>query len=320
VLANTKLIAEAWDAAGLYQVGSFPNWGRWTEWNGKFRDDVRKFVKGDPGMVSTLATRLCGSADLYQTSNRDPFHSINFITSHDGFTLSDLFSYNNKHNEGNGENGADGGNENYSWNCGKEGPSDSPEINALRNRQTKNIAAILMLSQGTPMMLGGDEIGRTQQGNNNAYCQDNDISWVNWGLLDCHKDLYRFFKRLIGFRKNHPALRRRSFVKDGPDQSPAITWHGVRLNQPDWSWESRSLGMYLNENPDDNDIFFIANAASKRNRFKIPKLDDSRKWFRFVDTSLEMPDDIAEPDREELLTNQGFYNAGARSVVVLIAK
>ncbi|HZM09783.1 MAG TPA: glycogen debranching protein GlgX, partial [Candidatus Limnocylindrales bacterium] len=180
VLANTKLIAEAWDAAGLYQVGTLPSWGRWAEWNGIFRDDVRKFVKGDAGMTSALATRLLGSPDLYETSAREPYHSINFLTCHDGFTLNDLVSYNQKHNLANGDNNTDGSDANYSWNCGVEGPTNDAAVNELRARQRKNFAAILLFSHGVPMILAGDEIARTQQGNNNAYCQDNEVSWLDW--------------------------------------------------------------------------------------------------------------------------------------------
>ena len=196
VLANTKLIAEAWDAAGLYQVGTFPAWSRWAEWNGKFRDDVRRFVRGEPGMVSALATRLVGSPDLFHTSSREPYHSINFVTCHDGFTLADLVSYDHKHNEMNGENNADGIDQNLSWNCGAEGPTGSPEIIRLRRRQIRNFATILLLSDGVPMILSGDELGRTQQGNNNAYCQDNEISWMDWRLASQNADLLRFFRKL----------------------------------------------------------------------------------------------------------------------------
>ena len=233
VLANTKLIAEAWDAAGLYQVGTLPSWGRWAEWNGIFRDDVRKFVKGDAGMTSALATRLLGSPDLYETSAREPYHSINFVTCHDGFTLNDLVSYNEKHNLANGDNNTDGSNANYSWNCGVEGPTDDPAINELRARQRKNFAAILLFSHGVPMILAGDEIGRTQQGNNNAYCQDNEVSWLDWRMTESHADLLRFFQQMIAFRKRCPLLRRDSFQLHG-EGGFHITWHGVKRMQPDW--------------------------------------------------------------------------------------
>jgi len=319
VLANTKLIAEAWDAAGLYQVGTFPNWGRWAEWNGKFRDDVRRFVRGDAGMLSALATRLTGSADLYQESGREPFHSINFITSHDGFTLNDLVSYNKKHNLANGECNKDGTDDNLSWNCGEEGPSTDVEVNRLRNRQVKNMAAILILSQGVPMILGGDEMGRTQRGNNNAYCQDNEISWVDWGLLNRNGDLFRFFKLLIEFRKKHPIFRLRSFINEGAADAPKISWHGFRLNRPDWSPESRSLGLHWSGGFCKNDIFMIANAHWETHRFELPVLDKNRRWRRFVDTSLPAPLDIAEPGREFPVEDQRFYTVQDRSFVVLTA-
>ncbi|HEY2786911.1 MAG TPA: glycogen debranching protein GlgX [Fimbriiglobus sp.] len=212
VLADAKLIAEPWDAAGLYQVGRFPFGRRWSEWNGPFRDDVRRFWKGQPGLTGALATRLCGSADLYQSSGRLPRHSVNFVTCHDGFTLLDLVSYNEKHNERNGEGNRDGNNANDSWNCGAEGPTVDPEILALRQRQVRNLFATLMLSQGVPMLLAGDEFLRTQQGNNNAWCQDNEIGWVDWKQAEENADFLRFAREMIGLRRRHPALRRRRFL------------------------------------------------------------------------------------------------------------
>jgi glycogen operon protein len=316
ILANTKLIAEAWDAAGLYQVGTFPSWGRWAEWNGKFRDDVRRFVKSDPGMVPTLATRMSGSPDLYEGSGREPYHSINFVTSHDGFTLLDLVSYDHKHNKANGENNIDGSNENFSWNCGQEGPTHSREINTLRFRQIRNLATLLLLSQGVPMILGGDEMGRTQQGNNNAYCQDNEISWVNWELTKTHVHLLRFFKLLIKFRKKHSVFRHKDF--DDPFQT--IAWHGVKLGQPDWSWESRSLAMHLKDIRHPEDIFIIANAHWEGHKFELPSLGVGRGWFRVVDTFLEPPFDMVEEGMEPRLMEQRLYEVGPRSVVVLLGK
>jgi glycogen operon protein len=211
VLADTKLIAEPWDAAGLYQVGDFPFGRRWSEWNGRYRDDVRRFWRGEAGFVSALASRIGGSSDLYQRSGRLPRHSVNFITSHDGFTLSDLVSYNDKHNRANGENNRDGANDNNSWNCGVEGETTDPAILALRLRQAKNMMTTLLLSQGVPMILAGDEFLRTQKGNNNAWCQDNDIAWVNWSLAEENADYLRFVRELIWLRKRHPILRRRRF-------------------------------------------------------------------------------------------------------------
>jgi glycogen operon protein len=212
LLADTKIIAEAWDAGGAYQVGAFPG-GRWAEWNDRYRDDVRKFWRGDDGMAPLLATRITGSSDLYLKNGKRPFHSINFITSHDGFTMNDLVSFTQKHNEANGEQNLDGLNENYSSNYGLEGPTDIPFIEETRNRQIKNFFATLLLSIGTPMILGGDEFRRTQQGNNNAYCHDNELTWYDWNLLKKHSDIYRYVKTLIAFRKTHAAFRREDFFR-----------------------------------------------------------------------------------------------------------
>ncbi|MDD2659274.1 MAG: glycogen debranching protein GlgX [Methylococcales bacterium] len=320
VLASTKLIAEAWDAAGLYQVGSFPNFGRWAEWNGHFRDDVRRFVKGDPGMAGRLASRLAGSSDLYQFG-RDPSHGINFVTSHDGFTLHDLVSYNDKHNWANGENNCDGENNNLSWNCGVEGDTSDPCINSLRERQVLNLATLLLISRGVPMILAGDEMGRTQKGNNNSYCQDNNISWLNWQGLTGNKNLFRFFRLLIAFRKSHELLRHDSFtVKEGLGLQ--IFWHGLQLGQPDWSFESRSIAAHMfgrNTSGESPDIYLIANAYWEALTFQIPNLNN-KKWRRFIDTSL--PGEIAIIDNENLqaLDDQDHYMVGARTVVVLIGR
>jgi glycogen operon protein len=319
VLANTKLIAEAWDAAGLYQVGTFPAWSRWAEWNGRFRDDIRRFVKGDPGMVSALATRLMGSPDLYRTSSREPYHSINFVTCHDGFTLADLVSYNEKHNWMNGEHNRDGMNENLSWNCGVEGPTDNPVILDLRRRQMKNFLTILLIADGVPMLLGGDELGRTQMGNNNAYCQDNEISWMNWRLEQENASLLRFVRLLIAFRRKHPLLRSTSY---GPLTGPGrrVEWHGVKLHQPDWSPSSRTLAMHLSglsEQGGEEHIYFMANSHWEGHLFQLP--DTGLQWRRFVDTSLAPPDDVANlGDEMPLIAQQ--YGVGPRSVVVLIGR
>ncbi len=320
ILAKTKLIAEAWDAAGLYQVGTFPAWGRWAEWNGKFRDDIRRFVKSDPGMVPALAARLSGSADLYADDGREPFHSINFITSHDGFTLHDLVSYNDKHNLANGENNADGANDNYSWNCGWEGPTQSAEINALRIRQMKNFAALLLLSHGVPMILAGDELGRTQQGNNNAYCQDNEISWVNWEISELGAEMKRFFKLLINFRKQHPNLRRASFEVTGAPGCPLITWHGSKLNQPDWSENSHSLGMHMHNNSADVDLYLIANAYWEPLTFELPGTRENQRWRRVIDTKYTFPNEILPENEAVELEDQRQYYVGPRSVALLLAK
>jgi isoamylase len=317
VLGKTKLIAEAWDAAGLYQVGSFPSWGRWAEWNGKFRDDIRRFLRGDPGMVSALATRLIGSPDLYSGNSREPWHSVNFVTCHDGFTLADLVSYNGKHNLANGENETDGSNDNISWNHGAEGQTDDLQIQALRHRQIRNFAVLLMLSQGVPMMLAGDEAGRTQGGNNNPFCQDNKTSWFDWNLINKNSDLVRFFQLLIRFRREHAILRRGTFSAATDARSPRIEWHGSHLHQPDFGEHSRSLAMHLHGSPDNGQehIYLIANAYWEPVMFELPVVSCWR-WMRCIDTSYESPLDFAEPGTETLVEGIGQYQAGPRSVVV----
>jgi glycogen operon protein len=320
VLASTKLIAEAWDAAGLYQVGSFPNWGRWAEWNGHFRDDVRRFVKGDSGMVGRLANRLSGSSDLYQFG-RAPSHGVNFVTSHDGFTLHDLVSYNEKHNLANGEDNCDGDNNNLSWNCGTEGETTDPFINKLRDRQVLNLATLLLMSRGVPMILAGDEMGRTQLGNNNSYCQDNHISWLSWQGLSENKNLYRFFRLLIAFRKSHELLRNDSFtIKE--EIGLHIDWHGYQLGQPDWSFESHSIAAHMFGRTNKGaapDIYLIANAYWESRTFQLPNLNH-RKWHRFIDTSLLGELAILDNEKLHVLDNQSDYPIEARTVVVLIGR
>lgn len=312
VLAHTKLIAEAWDAAGLYQVGTFPSWGRWAEWNGRYRDDVRRFLRGDDGMVSALATRLIGSPDLYLTSAREPYHSINFVTCHDGFTLRDLVSYNQKHNEANGEENRDGGNDNYSYNYGAEGPTTDTNIEAIRLRQQKNFATVLMLSQGVPMILAGDEMGRTQLGNNNAYCQDNEISWIDWKLTNANAGLVRFFSNLIAFRKTTSLLRRTSY-----NSGLKIYWHGVKRFEPDWGHQSHSIAVELS---DGNETLYMAvNAYWEDLTFELPQLLGGIRWKRLVDTSLESPNDIADSSTPFPISSQELYAVKARSIAVFIA-
>jgi isoamylase len=322
VLAGTKLIAEAWDAAGLYQVGSFPAWGRWAEWNGKFRDDIRRFIKGDPGMVSALADRVAGSADLYRGSGREPYHSINFVTCHDGFTLADLVAYNEKHNEANGEGNRDGANDNLSWNCGVEGPTNERAIQTLRARQMRNLAALLLLSHGTPMILSGDELERSQKGNNNGYCQDNELSWFPWELETSNAGMLRFFRNLIAFRRTHAILRRRSYVRDDTRREARTVWHGVELHKPDWGDDSRLLAWHMFEEPETRpgeQIYVIANAHWESHRCALPPLCWG-KWRRFVDTSLSPPHDIADPNGALADIRQDICRVGPRSVVVLVAR
>jgi glycogen operon protein len=318
VLANTKLIAEAWDAAGLYQVGTFPNFGRWAEWNGKFRDDIRCFVRGDQGMVSTLATRLSGSSDLYQEGGRAPYHSINFITSHDGFTLADLVSYEKKHNEANGEYGADGDSHNLSANYGVEGPSNDPAICALREQQGRNFATLLILAHGVPMLLAGDEMGRSQGGNNNAWCQDNEISWLDWNDLERNRDLFAFFRNLIAFRQRHALLRPRHFECEERGER-CLTWHGSRLGQVDWSEASHSLGMHLQGRLDESEIYLIAHAEEKHADFTLPTTGKGAPWRLFIDTSLPAERASCVPGDEVEIANQRCYRVQGNSVVVLVS-
>ncbi len=322
ILANTKLIAEAWDAAGLYQVGDFPHWKRWMEWNGKFRDDVRLFLRGAKNMVANLGTRLAGSSDLYQDDGREPYHSVNFVTAHDGFTLHDLVTYNKKHNDMNGENNRDGSDYNLSWNCGVEGETDDKNIVRLRDKQQRNFAALLLLSQGVPMILAGDEFGRTQSGNNNAYCQDNDISWIDWSLTEKNKDLLRFFKLLIKFRKTHNKLRRKSFDVKQINGQDEMSWHGRQLNQPDWSAQSKTLAIYYAPQPEDGDqnIFILINGSDEAAEFELPVLKRSVKWLRVMDTHLEAPLDFMDEGGEVLLDKQSHYNCGAHAIAMLIGK
>ncbi|MDR0389738.1 MAG: glycogen debranching protein GlgX, partial [Spirochaetaceae bacterium] len=326
VLRNTKIIAEAWDAGGAYQVGWFPG-GRWAEWNDRFRDDVRKYWRGDSGTARHLATRLAGSSDLYLRDGRKPFHSINFFTSHDGFTLRDLVSYEHKHNEGNGEDNRDGSDNNISANHGVEGPSDIPSIEELREKLMKNFFATLLLSQGTPMMLGGDEFGRTQWGNNNAYCQDNEISWYNWPLLETNKNLFRFVKEMIAFRLRHPAFMRPEFYtgKDGNYNSiPDISWFDENGKTPDWAKLDRLLALRMDGSKaeteadrDDNDFFIMFNASGEDKFFTVAPPSAGKTWLRAIDSSLPSPDDIIPEGTG--LKSQSRYLVRAQSLTVLLS-
>lgn len=329
ILAQTKLIAEAWDAGGLYQVGSFPAYGRFAEWNGKYRDCVRKFLKGDAGQLNELAQRIMGSPDLYNDAEdfRPPAASINFITCHDGFSLYDLFSYNNKHNIANGENNQDGANDNYSWNCGAEGETTDPKINRLRYRMMKNAVAILMVSHGIPMLFNGDEIARTKSGNNNTYCHDNELNWIDWSYLEKNQQIFRFFKQMIEFRKAHPVLRgvthfqNKDYVGSG---YPDISWHGVNAWNPDWSVQSRSIAFMLcgkhasQGREKDNYVYVAMNMYWQDLRFELPALPAGYKWFRFANTAAESPHDISEIGAELEMPSQRYMMVSARSVVILL--
>jgi isoamylase len=318
VLAGTKLIAEAWDAAGLYQVGSFVG-DRWKEWNGQFRDDVRSFLRGDEGTVNKLAARFLASPDLYAHEEREPEQSINFVTCHDGFTLNDLVSYNRKHNEANNEGNRDGHDQNLSWNCGLEGPTDTPEIEELRARQVKNFYAVTLLSLGVPMLLMGDEVRRSQEGNNNAYCQDNEISWFDWALLDEHRDLFRFVKGLIRFRLGLSIYRHdRGLSLVQLLRQSGIRWHGVKLNWPDWSHQSHSLAFSVQGQR--GSFHLIMNAYWEPLDFQLPPPPPGSPdgWRRVIDTALESPEDFCPWD--EAPTIEGStYLAQPRSVVLLLA-
>ena len=317
VLAGTKIIAEAWDAAGLYQVGSFVG-HRWAEWNGPFRDDIRRFVKSDANMTRQLAARITGSPDLYREPDRQAQRSINFITCHDGFTLHDLVSYNHKHNAANLENNQDGTNNNYSWNCGEEGESNDAQVNALRRQQMKNLLTLLFISQGTPMLLMGDEIGRTQKGNNNAYCQNNEISWFDWNLLDENGDLLRFVRGMIQFNHSHQLFQQQRFWTE-PDgtQPPRLTWHGVRLQEPDWAHDSRTLAFSLHDEVSGENLHIMLNAYWEALTFELPPLPADKQWHRVIDTALASPDDYCEPKEAPIIEEETYAVAGRSSVVLV---
>jgi glycogen operon protein len=318
-LAGTKLIAEAWDAAGLYQVGSFIG-DSWREWNGPFRDAIRSFFRGEQGMAGSVADRLLGSPQIYSHKQREAEESVNFVTCHDGFTLNDLVSYNQKHNSANGEDNRDGTNDNRSWNSGAEGPTENPEIEKLRNRQVKNFLAVTMLSLGLPMFLMGDEVRRTQQGNNNAYCQDNETSWFDWTLLARHADVLRFVKLLCS---------QRLLLNTGADQRYANlsellgmaerTWHGVKLGQPDWNFDSHSVALQAESRSHNLVLYLILNAYWEPLDFELPPATPGHPWRRWIDTNLESPGDIVESHTAPPVTALS-YRAGPRTVVVLYAR
>lgn len=318
VLAGTKIIAEAWDAAGLYQLGSFIG-HRWAEWNGQFRDDVRRFVKGDEGTVEKLAARIAGSPDLFPQEGREPNRSINFVACHDGFTLNDLVSYNKKHNGANLEFNLDGADVNFSWNCGVEGPTLDPAIQALRLRQIKNFITILFFSQGTPMLLMGDEVRRTQRGNNNAYSQDNEVSWFDWHNLEQHAEVLRFVQNVIAFTQSLALLREECFLSENAgSKASSITWHGVQLYAPDWASHSHSLAFELYHPDNYEHLHVMLNAYWEPLTFTLPAPRNGTHWQRIIDTNLPTPDDFCAPDVAPPIEG-GQYIVAPRSVVVLTA-
>jgi glycogen operon protein len=317
IMSGIKLIAEAWDASGLYQVGSFIG-DSWKVWNGKFRDDVRRFLRGDEGTISKMVTRFVGSPDIFGQRTREPEQSINFITCHDGFTLYDLVSYNQKHNELNGEDNRDGANENLSWNHGVEGHSDDPSIQQLRNRQVKNYLALTLLSVGAPMILMGDEVCRTQSGNNNAYCHDSKMSWFDWNLKQAHEDVFRFVQLLIDGRLRRDSSHANFNLSLNELLSDAkIIWHGVNIHQPDWAPCSHTMAFTIRSIHEKMEYHVIINAYSESLRFQLPKLAPGLSWQRWIDTSLESPEDIclwqdASPFEGD------HYDVRDRSIVVMI--
>ena len=323
ILGKCELIAEAWDAAGLYQVGSFPAYGRWAEWNGKYRDCIRRFLKGDEGQVAEVALRVMGSPDMY--ASRGPTASINFVTCHDGFTLQDLVSYNEKHNEANGEDNRDGANDNYTWNFGAEGPSTDPLILSLRIRQAKNALTMLLVSQGIPMLLMGDELGRSQGGNNNAYCVDGPMTWLDWSLKETNAEIFRFCKHMLAFRRRHSLLRHPTYYPERAteDEEVEVSWHGGIAWQPDWSPESRTLAFML-RGPSSKgvieSVYVAMNMSWQTKSFGLPSPPHDLNWHISVNTGMPAPEDIWEPGCESQLSDSKYILATGRSVIILIAR
>ncbi len=323
ILGKCKLIAEAWDAGGLYQVGSFPAYGRWAEWNGKYRDALRRFLKGDAGLAGAMGQALLGSPNLYD--GRGPTASINFVTCHDGFNLADLVSYDCKHNEANGEDNRDGANDNASWNCGWEGPTDDSGIQSLRQRQMKNALAMLLVSQGVPMILMGDEVGQSKQGNNNTYGLDTEINWLDWSLRQRNEDFHRFVRNMIAFRRAHPALRSKDYLRHADyvgSGYPDISWHGTRAWQPDWN--GRVLAFMLcgahakGGTARDDFIYVTMNMYWDALPVELPHLPEGVRWRVFANTDMPSPQDIFAPGDEPVLADQSAVLAGGRSVMILV--
>lgn len=312
ILGNVKLIAEAWDAGGMYQVGSFPSWNRWVEWNGKYRDDIRSFLKGDDRKEQAAANRITGSPDIYNPDDRGHFASVNFITCHDGFTLHDLYTYNEKHNEANGWNNTDGSNDNFSWNCGAEGETDDPEINRLRKRLVKNACVTLMLSRGIPMFFAGDEFGNTQFGNNNGYCQDSKISWLDWNLLNENRDLFTFFQYMIWYRKMHRIVR--IDTERCSLNYPHISQHGLHPFWCDYQSNHHYVGILYagrNRNGEDELVYLAINSFWQEQTIELPMAPEGCSFYVAIDTYRE--DSIVQ-DRVEV---QGSIRIMPRTVMVM---
>jgi glycogen operon protein len=314
ILRDVKIIAEAWDAAGAYEVGSFSE-RRWAEWNGRYRDDVRRFWRGDDGMLGPFASRICGSSDIYAKSGKGPEGSINFVTCHDGFTLNDLVSYCYKHNEANGENNHDGTDANFSENYGLEGETTDPEIEILRKRQIKNFFLTLLISRGVPMLLGGDEFRRTQGGNNNAYCQDNETSWVDWAHLERQQEIYRFVRGMIGFRQAHPVLSREQFYTD-----TAIQWFDPQGGLPNWDDATAKQFACLIREDGDRALCLMFNAGTGAVDFGLPSIPPGARWHLAVDTFREAPQDLFVAGEEPLWEGSRTYRVGPRSSAILLSR
>lgn len=314
ILRDVKIIAEAWDAAGAYEVGSFSE-RRWAEWNGRYRDDIRRFWRGDDGMLGLFASRICGSEDIYTKSGKGPESSINYVTCHDGFTLNDLVSYRYKHNEANGEDNHDGTNDNFSENYGAEGETADGRIESIRNRQIKNFLLTLFISRGVPMLLGGDEFRRTQDGNNNAYCQDNETSWYDWSRLEQHREIFRFARGLIAFRRAHPILSKEQFYTDA-----GIRWIGPRGGLPNWADPKEKQFACLIHEDEQSALFLMFNAGVDAVDFGLPPVLPGARWHLAVDTSREAPQDLFTAGEEPLWEDSQTYHLSPRSSVILLAR
>ena len=314
ILRDVKIIAEAWDAAGAYEVGSFSE-RRWAEWNGQYRDDVRRFWRGDDGFLGVFAQRICGSADLYSQSGKGPESSINFVTCHDGFTLHDLVSYRQKHNEPNGQNNHDVMNENFSENYGAEGETADGQIESIRKRQIKNFLLTLFISRGVPMLLGGDEFRRTQGGNNNPYCQDNETSWHDWRCLEQHREIFRFTRGMIAFRRAHPVLSKEQFYTDAE-----IRWFGPQGGLPDWADPKEKQFSCLIHEDEQRALCLMFNAGADALEFGLPPVPPGARWHLAVDTSRQAPQDLFAAGEEPLWENSKTYRLSPRSGAVLLAR